>query len=337
MVLDAAFIAANTEAGSQAEADLMAQWLGSGGTADVPDRDPTEEEHIVDKYGADPRDWQDTIMSYVGNAVSHYANNNGYDDIWFSTQFRNHGEGMMSFVESSLLQGADNILPSGPIGGVLRAALGVAGAHENPATMGRDYYMNTEKGVNEMIDIAIQYFGNAAGIELARAPAKGGRGRGRSGPKRPTAEEIRKQFDIEELSNAVNGMNQSLVLEEHANPTQVARDYVEAIVKTHGETKIDFETYVRGKIEATGRFKSIYRNKPEALTAEAYMAPYMGAATQVVGGDEAAEIAIGGAQFGSTAEQFGQRLKRTDAVTGSAGFIGGMESRLQDLNSIFKG
>lgn len=336
MVLSAEFIAANTEAGSQEEADLIREWLRQGeGGPEAPDKEPTELEFIEDKFGFDPRDWQDIVMSYVGNAVNHYANNNGYDDIWFNTQFGNFGGPMMAFIETSLLSGADNILPSGPIGGVLRAALGVAGQHESPATMGREFYTKTEVGVNQMIDIALQYFGNAAGIELARAPAS--RSRGRSGPKKPTAEEIRKQFDIEELSNAVNGMNQTLVLEEHANPTQVAREYVEAIVATLGETKIDFETYVRSRIEKTGRYKSIYRNKPEALTAEQYMAPYIGASMQVVGGDEAAEIAIGGAQFGSTAAQFGERLKRTDAVTGSSGFINGMESRMRDLNSIFKG
>ncbi len=329
------FVAANVSDSDEAAA--VREWLAAN-EEDIPDREPTELELIEGKFGADPRDWQDTVMSYVGNAVSHYANNNGYDDIWFNTQFRNYGQGMMEYIEGSLLAGADNLLPKGPIGGMLRAALNVSGAGENPASMGRDYYMNTEQGVNQMIDMALQYFGNAAGIELARAPASGGRGRGRSGPKKPTAEEIRRQFDIDELSNAVNGMNQTLVLEEHANPKGLAREYVEAIVKTGGETKIDFETYVRTRIEKTGRYKSIYRNKPEALTAEAYMAPYIGASTQVVGGgDEAAEVAIGGAQFGSTAEQFGERLKRTEAVTGSSNFISGMENRLEDLNSIFKG
>lgn len=197
------------------------------------------------------------------------------------------------------------------------------------------YYQNTPQGLNIMIDFARNWFSGALGIVLT-ATGPGG-GRGSSGPRGPTAEDIRNQFDIKQLAEQVNILNRALVLEDYNNPVALAREYVDLVVSTLGKVNTDFETFVRERIEKTSRFKSIYRTKPEAVSAEQYLAPFFNAAMGLAPPDEAAELAIGGAQFGATAEQFTQRLKRTDAVTGSSAFINGLETRLTSLNSIFKG
>ncbi len=195
------------------------------------------------------------------------------------------------------------------------------------------YFTTTQDGLNEMIDWARNWFGAAAGIQLT-ADRGGGGGRG---ARKPTAEEIRNQFDVKQLADEVNKMNRALVLEEHADPMGVARQYVDAVVSSGGEKKIDFSTFVRGQIEATSRYKSIYRNKPEHLAAEQHMAPYLQNAMGFARPDEAADLAIGGAQFGASAQAFQQRLQRTDSFTSSAPFIASLEGRLGELNSIFKG
>ncbi len=206
---------------------------------------------------------------------------------------------------------------------------------ERPGFVKRpSYFATTQAGLNEMIEWARNWTGAAVGIQLDASRGSSG---GRSGSRKPTAEEIRNQFDVKQLAEQVNDLNRALVLEEHADPMKVARQYVDAIVSTGGEKKIDFVTFVRDKIEATSRFKSIYRSKPEHVKAELYIAPYLQQAMGFGRPEEAAELAIGGAQFGASAQQFQERLKRTDSFTSSAPFIANLEGRLGELSSIFKG
>jgi len=338
MAIKGGFVVADTHSGTDAaEAAAMREALERQRAEDLAasqgkeDKPLTTHERIDDEFGRDANAWMSIAVQGMAAALSKYAYDNGYDDNWMNT----HGDEMQStlhWLENELMMNADNMFNRMPPA-FLASQAGTAQG------MGRAYFMDTAEGVNKLIDTAIMRFGSLTGLKLERQkqkPSGSGRGSGR-GSAGPTADEIRKQFDIKELSNAVNNMNRSLVLEEHADPTRVARAYVEAIVRTKGETKIDFETYVRDGIEKTGRYESIYRNKPEDLTAEQYMAPYIQSATEVVGGDQASELAIEGARGGHTGQQFGQRLKRTDEVTGSSGFINGLESRLTQLNSIFKG
>ena len=195
------------------------------------------------------------------------------------------------------------------------------------------YWTTTTVGMTQLIDWARNWFGAAMGVKLSA----GRSGSGARGARGPTAEDIRNQFDVKELSEQINILNRALVLEEHDNPLALAREYVDVVVSTLGEKKVDFETFVRERIEGTSRYKSIYRNKPDHVSAELFMAPYFRTAMGFARPDEAAEIAIGGAQFGASAEDFQQRLRRTDTVTGSSAFINQLEGRLTNLNSVLKG
>ena len=132
-------------------------------------------------------------------------------------------------------------------------------------------------------------------------------------------------------------MNQALVLEEHADPKSIARAYVDAVVSSGGEQKIDWQTFVRGGIEKSSRYKSIYRNKPEDVSAEQYMAPYQQMASQFLRPNEVADAAAGGARFGSSQQSFAANLRKSDTVTSSSSFINELEGRMSDLNSVLKG
>jgi hypothetical protein len=192
-------------------------------------------------------------------------------------------------------------------------------------------------GLNAMTEWAISWLSGKTGFPLITDSGGGGGGGGGGGAKGPTAEEIRDQYDLAQLANNVDDMSRGLVLAEHRDAKGLARKYVDAVVDTKAEKVIDFETFVRADIEKTSRYKSIYANKPESVKAENYIAPYLNAAMSMVRPHDADEIAIGGAQFGASADQFRQRLNRDDAVTGSSTFISGLEGRLEELNGVFKG
>ncbi len=162
-------------------------------------------------------------------------------------------------------------------------------------------------------------------------------GRGGGGRTGPTAQEIRDQFDIEELSEAAANLWRGMLLTDDADTRGMAKAYIDAMVAGKGKKKIDFVEFIRNKAKATDRYASIYRNKPDSMSEEQYLAPYFQSAMQVVNPHDADEIAIGGAQFGASSEAFAARLRRSEAATGSAPFINELQERLGALNRLFKG
>ena len=117
----------------------------------------------------------------------------------------------------------------------------------------------------------------------------------------------------------------------------VARGYVDEIVRTKGEKRIDFTSYVRKRAMDTNRFAVIYENKPDELEPEAYLARYAGAAAQILRPGNVEDAAIQGARIGADAQSFGANLARSDEVTGSAPFINGLENRMRGLSKVFRG
>ena len=196
-----------------------------------------------------------------------------------------------------------------------------------------EYYM-TSAGLNEMVDRAWAFYQGKDSRIGDRLPRTGSGGGG--GSTRPSPNEIRQQFDLDQLANMATSIWQGLRLDEHPDPRGVAHDYVEAVVATHAEQKIDFATFVRSRAEETARFASIYANKPPEMSPEQYLGRYFEAAGQVARPGAAADIAIGGAQFGASAADFAARLGRTNENVTSAPFIAGMQGVLTDLKGLFK-
>jgi hypothetical protein len=170
-----------------------------------------------------------------------------------------------------------------------------------------------------------------------------GSGRGRSsGSRKPTAGEIRAQFDEAELTDAVTGMGQAYLVEELDDAGVWAKAYIEEHVRTGGEKKIDFETFVKDRMKKTARWQMIYRNKPQGVDELEYMKPYTQAALSAMGGasgnvSHVSGVVAGGAALGSSEAAFMSRLKRTDQVRNSSGFISGLEDRLQNVSGILRG
>lgn len=158
-------------------------------------------------------------------------------------------------------------------------------------------------------------------------------GRGRSG-----TPDIRSQFDLDQLANRANDLHRAYLLTDADNPRAMAKKYVDQIVKTGGKEKIDFDTFIlTNNIEGTARYASIYRNKPDGMSETDFIQPYYQTAQQVMRPDEAAATAIEGAQFGASAQQFQERLARSNEFRTSAPFMQNLEGRMRSIKDVFKG
>ena len=293
---------------------------------------------ILEEFAPDRFGWEQMVGSIIVGEMGSWAQINGADLNYMEQAYDTYSGQMFDAINSNLLMPANrkrdragNILNHLPPGEVDPRDFGVQG-------MGSEYYTGTLEGMQELTDWARNWMSAKARIDLSSVPkgysGPGGRG---GGARKPTAAEIRAQFDVDGLARTVNELNRAINLEEHADPKTIARKYIDAVVASGGEQKIDFENYVRTGIEGSARFKSIYTNKPEAVTPEAYITPYLQNAMALASPNEAADIAIGGARFGASAEDFRQRLSRTDAQTGSAPFINQLEGRMNAMSSVLKG
>lgn len=169
----------------------------------------------------------------------------------------------------------------------------------------------------------------------ASTGVSGGGGGGTS--RLPSEAEIRQQFDIDQLASMAQNTWRGILFDELDDPRTLARSYIDAIVASGGQQKLDFETFVETKATSTARYAAIYKNKPEGMTRAQFIQPYMNAAQQVIGAnDQAVSSGLTGAMTGASADSFQAQLNRTDAVTGSTSFINGMEARLTDLRKVFR-
>lgn len=205
--------------------------------------------------------------------------------------------------------------------------------------MGAHYYTQTQAGFMELTTRVWDFFNQKTAADLGAYPTadltRGGGGGGGGGGL--SAEDIRNQFDIDQLAEAASNIWRGMLLTDDADTRGMAKAYVEAVVAGKGEKKIDFTEFIRGKAKKTGRYASIYRNKPESMSEEQYLSPYFQSAMQVARPGKADEIAIQGAQFGASASAFAARLKRSEAATSSAPFMQDLQRRLTDINEVFRG
>ena len=198
-------------------------------------------------------------------------------------------------------------------------------------------FLNTERGFKTLMGYARNWWAARINPELTKVwSSSGGSGRGR-GSSGPTAQDIRNQFDVAQLAKQVEDMWFTYLLDEAPNPREIASEYVNEIVRTRGEKKIDFKTFVEQKIEKTPRFASIMKNKPAGMNPAQYLQPYFQRAQQVLRPDDAVAASVGGAQFGADAATFDERLRRSNEFRTSAPFMESIEGRLRSLKGVLKG
>jgi hypothetical protein len=307
------------------------RWVGPGTEPGNPtdavefeeERDSDDEGPYGDDFeGFDPPElggaWEQYLEQALGEIVLNAAIEAGEDPLPITNMFKENWDRFLTSAHSNLFN---------------------VGFGMDPGAA-REYYTNTTEGWQKLISHGIQFYG---GINSDLTPfmdpsrsAGGGRGGGGGGSRALTPEEIRNQFDLDQLSARADRIKQGLVLETFKDPRGIARAYVDAVVAGKGEKKIDFDTFVEERVKETGRFKSIYRNLPPGMDPRQYIAPLYQQA-MAVAPREAEARTIGAAQFGASAQQFQQRLNRTDAVTGSAPFINKMQTRLGQLKGILRG
>lgn len=170
-----------------------------------------------------------------------------------------------------------------------------------------------------------------------KAPSGSGR-RGSSGRRRPSAAEIRAQFDVDELTDVVNQMSRAFLVEEADDARAIAKSYVDAIVG-NPEQKLDFETFARKRLLAKPKAKVIYQNKPEGLSEEQFLQPFVQAAQQRIGpgfGDQLQRVATGGARLGASPQAFQQRLERTRQVQTSTPFLSKLGERMNNFAGVLR-
>lgn len=192
------------------------------------------------------------------------------------------------------------------------------------------------EGLTKIYELSLLWIDSQIpGFQQARAASSSGRGSGRRGP---SAQDIRNMFDEDELTNAVSQMWGQTLLQDAPDARRIAKDYIDEMVKHRGQKDIDFATFVNQRIEGTGRFQAMYKDKDPGITPLQYITPYLQTAMAGMGGAAgASEVAARGAMLGSDPSTFAARVRRTDEVRNSSTFIGGLEQRLRSLNNVLRG
>lgn len=210
----------------------------------------------------------------------------------------------------------------------------------HPAEAQPMWFLEDPDGFKALLGYARNWWGAKIGPGVADAwtgssgSGSGSRGRGRT---LPTEKEIRQQFDLNQLGRRASDLWRSFLLEEPGDARQIAKSYVDEIVKTRGEQKIDFDAFVEQKIEDTPRYANIMKNKPAGMRADQYLQGYYQTAMQVLRPENADEAAIGAAQMGADANTFQQRLQRSNEARTSAPFMESLAGRLRGVKGVLKG
>jgi len=281
------------------------------------EREPWEYDPQPDTSYAGVQDaWRNALFDQLSDIVVGAGVQAGYDPAGIWQEYSNLFDGFLDAVDKQLFGGGYGL----------------------DIMQMEEYYRGTAEGWSKLIEFGKTWYAgqNSDLTPYINKPLRSGGGYGGGGSRALTEEEIRNQFDLDELSARADALKKGLVLEGFKDPRGVARAYVDAVVASKGMKKIDFDTFVESQVQETARFKAIFRNMPKGMNPRQYIAPLY---QQALAADpnQAEERAIGAAQFGASASQFQARLNRTDAVSGSAPFINKMQSRLSELKGVMRG
>lgn len=205
-------------------------------------------------------------------------------------------------------------------------------------TVGGKYNPFSIEGLSAIYQASLLWVGaQIPGFNQIRGNTQAGGGSG--GSRGPTAQDIRNSMDEDQLTQAASNLWQTYLIEENPDARRIAKDYINEIVATKGQKKLDFETFVMGRIKKTGRYAALYRNKDEGVSELQYLQPFVQTAMSALGGKKGAvhSVAAEGAILGSDPASFAARLQREDAVRNSSGFISGLEERVRGLNNVLRG
>lgn len=299
-------------------------FVRSSRSLDQSEQDTEEEKGpktAAEKFG-DPLAWAAYVNDLIETDLESFAEIYGIDERMLMGWYQANAGGMFDYIETQALTG--------------RGA-SAQGFGSVPGDTQLELHSLYEIAKNWLTirspELKKMYTGDFGPRVSGGGSGRRGSGRGRGGP---TADEIRAQFDLDQLSEEVNKMYRAYLLTDSPSARGIATAYVDAIVK-NPDQKLDFQTFVLNRIRGEARHKSIYRNKPDSVDEIEYLRPYMQSAMSMLRPQNAEEAAIGGAQFGADPNAFAARLMRSDEVTGSAPFINAMEQRVSSVSKVFRG
>jgi len=311
-----------------------------GGSTLTPDQQSRAEELVA--AGLDPNDYgipwdektvseefsagQFTTLELIENVVLRDLLSNaealGYTEEAVAAWYEQNKQGLMEYIDGEVIPAMIEAT------GVVWDGSGGPMQFEVLTKFARNYLT----GVDESGTIHKLFNPNLAGANTNRRTVGGGGG----GTGALTPEQIRAQFDLDQLSNMALDQYRGLLFDEPKNARAIAKAYVDMIV-SNPDQKVDYATFVREQVKREPRYAALYRNKPQGMTEEQYFQPYVQAATQFLRPNEVGDAAAGAAQLGSSQQTFRERMGRTESTTGSSPFIQSFEKRLEDVRGVFKG
>lgn len=287
--------------------------------------------HVTRPEGAELQgfDWRTKFRTDMVAQVEKWADALGTSKFALDALVRDHMDGALNYITRAVF------MPNTRRSTSFDTEEGVGTV--NPTSMWRP---DTPQDWEQVWNAGLLYFSAQAGVDLASIGS--GSGRGRRGARGPSAQDIRNMFDEEQLTDAVQSMWGAYLLEDTKEARKIAKNYIEAHVSSGGQKEIDFETYVKGRMEGTPRWKQIYQNKPEGVDALQYIGPYVAMTSNMIGGGSGnkqlqGDLVAGGAALGASQDAFANRLKRTDQHTASSGFINGIENKVRSVANILRG
>jgi hypothetical protein len=192
---------------------------------------------------------------------------------------------------------------------------------------------NTAEGLQKLAGIGMNWI-------AARIPGFSGLTIGGGGARGPTSAEIRQSFDVGQLAGRAGDLWRGYLVEEPQDARGLARAYVDAVVRSGAEQKIDFDTFVVDRIKATPRYAVMSKNKPKGMDYMNYIAPFVGSAQEILGGNQGrggiSQVVMSAAGLGSDPQSFRERLKRSDTVTGSSGYINSLTEKTSGISRVLK-
>lgn len=291
--------------------------------------------------------WQKDVRDAVRNNLRDFASANNAPRWYFDTYFERSADQLMAWLENFVYYSPQEIQDrtSFESTGYERMPVGVNATHP---TGGEADYLDAAGnphipgGIENLVKTAANWisqdvpgFGdwyNGGDVNIRT-------GGGGGGSRKPTAAELRAQFDIDKLTRDAQKMARAFLVEDIDNARDIAVSYVNAVVSSGGEQAIDYGEWVNQRLEKTTRWKQIYRNKPEGVNPLDYIQPYANAAQQALGGNRGQGISqvVGeGAALAGNAQSFGARLAKEDTVKNQSNFITGLEKRMSNISGILR-
>ncbi len=279
-----------------------------------------------------PFDWRTKFRTDAVSMVERWSEEFGVSKFALDSFVRDNMDNALSFINANVI--SPNSLRGPPVGGHQTGRTELVGGHQR----GR-WTPQTPEDFEQIWNAGIAKFSMMLGFDLQQAKPSTSSGSGRSGP---SAADIRNMFDEDQLTEVANNIWQSRLVEDAPDARGMAKAYIEQMVRSRGEQKIDYEQFILNKVNGSARHELIYSNKPSGISDLAHIQPYVQAAMQAMGGtgqlgSQMSDVAVGGAALGANAGAFQQRLARTSANQNSQGFINGLEDRVRGVSNLLRG